>query len=90
MSFLGSSLMLVLFSADHSRFPPLGSGFFIFVVKPMENLGFCLPDGGPFWGPFWGPSGGAFWGPFGVHFGGHFGTILGVILSLFWNTLIMR
>ena len=27
MSFLGSSLMLVLFSADHSRFPPLGSGF---------------------------------------------------------------
>ena len=86
MSFLGSSLMLVLFSADHSRFPPLGSGFFIFVVKPMENLGFCLPDWGPFWDQFWG----AFWGPFGVHFGGHFGAILGVILSLFWNILIMR
>ena len=61
----------------HSRFPPLGSGFSIFVVKPMENLGFCPPDWGPFWGPFWGPSGGAFWDPFGVHFRVHLGTHLG-------------
>ena len=61
-----------------SRFPPLGSGFFIFVVKPMENLGFCPPDGGPFWGPFWSPV----WARFGVHLG----SILGVILGPFWGS----
>ena len=55
-------------------------GFPVFVVKPMENLGFCPPD----------------WGHFGVHFGVHLGarfgvrlgsilgSILGPFLSPFW------
>ena len=83
------SLLLILLSSHYSRFPPLGSGFSIFVVKPMENLGFCPPDWGPFWGPFWGLSGGAFWGPFGDHFGVHFGSFFESILRLFRNRLFM-
>ena len=58
----------------------LGLGFPIFVVKPMENLGFCLPD----------------WGHFEVHFGVHLGarfgvrlgSILGSILGPFWGPFL--
>ena len=57
----------------------LGLGFSFFLVKPMENLGFCPPD----WGHFGVPFGVLLGVRFGVRFGVHFGSILGSVLGPF-------